>query len=65
VRVSAALSLNNLLVHESVINFVRPALSQLLMSYLTIMDDIEFDELVTALQNIVEVYQSEIAPYAV
>ena len=29
------------------------------------MDDIDFDELVKALENIVEVYEEEIAPYAV
>jgi hypothetical protein len=29
------------------------------------MDDIDFDELVSALENIVNVYQEEIAPYAV
>lgn len=29
------------------------------------MDDIDFDELVSALQELVNVYQEEIAPYAV
>ena len=29
------------------------------------MDDIDFDALVNALQNIVDIYQNEIAPYAV
>lgn len=29
------------------------------------MDDIDFDELVEALQELVEVYEEEIAPYAV
>lgn len=29
------------------------------------MDDIDFDELVEALKELVEVYEEEIAPYAV
>ena len=37
----------------------------LLKTYLKIMDDIDFDELVEALQQLVNVYHDEIAPYAV
>jgi hypothetical protein len=65
VRVESALALNNLLFHELAISFVRPGLESLLKTYLKIMDDIDFDALVNALQNIVDIYQNEIAPYAV
>ena len=47
------------------IDFLRPGLEVLLKTYLKIMDDIDFDELVQALQLLVNVYHDEIAPYAV
>jgi len=49
VRVEAALALDRLLVHDLAIEFVRPGLESLLKTYLKIMDDIDFDELVLAL----------------
>jgi hypothetical protein len=36
-----------------------------LKTYLKIMDDIDFDDLIKALQEIVEVFEEEIAPYAI
>ncbi len=51
--------------HEIAVEFIRPGLESLLKTYLKIMDDIDFDELVNALQNIVDVYEEEIAPFAV
>jgi hypothetical protein len=65
VRVEAALALNELLEHQAAIDFLRPGLEVLLRTYLKIMDDIDFDELVQALQQLVNVYHDEIAPYAV
>ena len=65
VRVSAAIAIKGLLVHESAVNFLRPGLESLLRIYLKIMDEIEFDELVLALKTIVESYEAEIAPFAV
>ncbi len=65
VRVEAALALHKLLRHDLAINFLRPGLEMLLKTYLKIMDDIDFDELVEALKTLVEVYHDEIAPYAV
>jgi hypothetical protein len=65
VRVEAALSMNKLLDHEIAVDFLRPGLEQLLKTYLKIMDDIDFEELVQALQALVTTYEEEIAPYAV
>lgn len=65
VRVEAALAMNDLLAQEIAVEFLRPGLEQLLKTYLKIMDDIDFDELVEALQALVETYEEEIAPYAV
>eukprot|EP00347_Sterkiella_histriomuscorum_P021385 403334157 len=64
VRVEAALALNFMLSHQIAIDFLRPGLETLLKTYLKIMDDIDFDELIKALQEIVDVYEDEIAPYA-
>jgi hypothetical protein len=65
VKVEAALALNDLLEHPTTVDFLRPGLELLLKTYLKIMDDIDFDELIQALQSIVETYQEEIAPYAI
>lgn len=65
VKVEAALAMNELLVHPVTVDFLRPGLEVLLKTYLKIMDDIDFDELIQALQSIVETYQEEIAPYAI
>ncbi len=65
VRVEAAMALNGLLSHQIAIDFLRPGLETLLKTYLKIMDDIDFDDLVKALQELVNVYNEEIAPYAV
>ena len=58
------MALHKLLRHDLAINFLRPGLEMLLKTYLKIMDDIDFDELVEALKTLVEVYHDEIAPYA-
>jgi len=50
---------------EIAVEFLRPGLEHLFKTYLKIMDDIDFDELVKALQELVEVYEEEIAPYAI
>jgi importin-7 len=47
------------------IDFLRPGLETVLRTYLKIMDEIDFDELIKALQSLVDVYEDEIAPYAV
>lgn len=65
VRVAAALTMNEMLEHDIAIDFLRPGLEALLKTYLKIMDDIDFDELVRALQELVAVYEDEIAPYAI
>jgi hypothetical protein len=49
VRVQAALSLNSLLNHELAVKFMGPGLEPVIKTYLKIMDDMDFDELVKAL----------------
>lgn len=47
------------------IDLIRPGLEGLLKTYLKIMDDIDFDELVISLQELVETFNEDIAPFAV
>jgi len=49
VKVSSALALNELLCTEVAVNFIKPGLEHLLKTYIKIMDEIDFDELVKAL----------------
>lgn len=65
VRVDAACALSELLDHDEAINFIRPGLEQVLRVFLKIMDEIDFEDLVGALRKIVEVFQDEIAPFAI
>lgn len=65
VKVEAALALDGLLEHDTAVEFLRPGLETVLRTYLKIMDEIDFDELVKALKSLVDVYEEEIAPYAV
>ena len=51
--------------HEEAANFVKPALGNILKIFLKIMDDIDFEDLVTSLKKIVDVFGNDIAPYAV
>ena len=64
VRVNAALALIKLLDHEVAVEFIRPGLSQVIKIYLKLIDDIDYDELIDALRKIVDVFESEIGPYA-
>lgn len=49
IKVEAALSITKLLYHEEAVEFIKPGLEQLLKTFLKIMDDIDFDELVISL----------------
>ena len=44
---------------------IKPALQQLLVTYLKIMDSIDSKDLVDSLRKIVDVYQEEITPYSI
>ena len=64
VRVNAAVALIKLLYHETAIEFIRPGLSEVIKIYLKLIDDIDYDELIESLRKIVDVFESEIGPYA-
>ena len=65
VKVEAALALVQFLDHQEAVDFMRPGLADLLQTYLKIMDDIDFDDLVDALKEIVIVFENDIAPFAI
>ena len=44
---------------------MRPALGTIIKIYLKLIDDIDYDELIESLKRIVEVFEEEIAPYAI
>jgi hypothetical protein len=64
VKVEAALAISQLLEHETAVEFIRPNLGSVIDIFLRIMDEIDFDELITALKKIVVIYENEIAPHA-
>jgi vesicle coat complex subunit len=65
VRVNAAIALIKYLSHDFAINFIRPGLGHVIRIYLKLIDDIDYDELIESLKVLVEVFQEEIAPYAI
>lgn len=64
VRYVAATSIHKLLYNESVFVFLKPALKQILEVFLKIMNEIESEELVAALEEIVTHFKDDIEPYA-
>jgi|LauGreDrversion4_2_1035121.scaffolds.fasta_scaffold971127_1 hypothetical protein len=62
----AALAMDALLIHDLAVEFCRPFLEVLLKTYLNILDEINYiRSLIEGLKNLVEVYNDDIAPYAV
>ena len=53
------------MINETAVNFLRPALKNVLEVYLKIMEDIDSEELVGALEQIVEIFQEDIGPFAI
>jgi hypothetical protein len=43
---------------------VKPSLSKILEIYLKLMDDIDSEELVKALQDVIVIFGNEIGPFA-
>ena len=50
--------------HPVAVEFIRPGLGQVIRIYLKLIDDIDYDELITSLKTIVEYFEDEIGPYA-
>ena len=65
VKYEAALALSKMLKNDDAAAFLKPALSNLLEIYLKIMEDIDSEELISALEEIVEKFSEDIGPFVV
>ena len=63
-RVKAAVSLSCLLDHKEAEDMLRPYLQNILESYIKLMDSIDNEGVVAALEAIVSIYHNEIVPYS-
>ena len=61
----AATSIHKLINNPTVFKFLKPALKNILEVYLKLMNEIESEELVSALEEIVKHFKDDIEPYAV
>ena len=65
IKFAAALALSKMLDNEVAMEFLKPALKNLLEVYLKIMEDIDSEELIGALEMIMERFQEDICPFAI
>jgi hypothetical protein len=65
VRLEAALALTKFLENKIAEEALKPVLKTLLEKYLTMMDEIDSEELVAALENLMGVFADDIGPFAV
>jgi hypothetical protein len=65
VRLNAALSVSKLLQSERACQLLKPYLKFILEGYLKLMDEIESEDLVNALEEIVSLYRHDIGPFAI
>ncbi|ETV94333.1 hypothetical protein H310_11980 [Aphanomyces invadans] len=68
VRIEAAKALRHIVMYEhsnAVLDAMRPVLPQIMEQYFKLMDEIGNDEVVIALEHIIDQFAEEIGPYAV
>jgi Mg2+ and Co2+ transporter CorA len=65
VRFYAACALQKILEIDEAVKHIRPNIDTMLKVYLKLMNEFDNEELVNAFENIMEIFQSEIKPYAV
>ena len=65
IKFTAALALSQMLKNETAIEFLKPGLKNILEVYLKIMEDIDSEELIGALEMIMEKYSDDIGPFAI
>lgn len=64
VRLNAATSIHKLLNNDNILNFLKPALKDILETFLKLMNEIDSEDLVTALEEVVGHFKDDITPYA-
>ena len=65
VKFAAGLALSKMLTNETAIEFLKPALKNILEVYLKIMEEIDSEEVIASLEVFMEKYQEDIGPFAV
>ena len=65
VRFQAACALERIIRIDVAAQFIRPGLDTMLKCYLSLMNEFDNEELVSAFENIMTIFQQEIRPYAV
>jgi len=64
VKLEACLALSKFLKNSLAESFLKPALKSILEVYLKVMDEIDSEELVSALEMIMTIFRDDIGPYA-
>jgi hypothetical protein len=64
IRLQAAVTLNKFIKDKEVKSLLKPKLGPMLQTYLKIMDEVDNEELVGALEEIVDIFSEDIAPFA-
>jgi len=64
VKLEACLSLAKFLKNSLAEQFLKPALKSILETFLSVMEEIDSEELVSALETIMTIFRDDIGPYA-
>ena len=64
VRFHASVALEKILRHDAAMTFIKPGLDQMLKCYLSLMNELDNEELCAAFENVMNIFNNDIAPYA-
>lgn len=64
VRFHASVALEKILRHDAAMAFIKPGLDQMLKCYLSLMNELDNEELCAAFENVMNIFNNDIAPYA-
>ena len=65
VRLSAAIAMSKLIKNSTAEEFLKPALANILEVYLKIMNEIDSEELIGALEEIMTIFKDDMGPFAI
>jgi len=65
VKVASAIALNQMVEQDEAISILKPGLNQILSNYLTIMNEIDSDQVVESLQEFILTFGDSITNYAI
>jgi len=64
VRFHASVALEKILRNDVAMTFIRPGLDVMLKQYLSLMNELDNEELCAAFENVMALFNDDIAPYA-